>query len=220
MDEIITQEEAFDLNFKFSNRETKYEYGNWYYILYDTINSNRIMGIFGFLARLESFSYLSNENIKTIEIGQINEDTFNLINKSCTSTYLMTFYDEIKHEFFYRKLEIEAINDTEYDKNEKVYFSPSNIIEVKISFKDDNDNELDDIKDFSFKNMRLLNEFNTLNQVKINNIEDIRKLDNLPNPSIMKIELLDKGSYNFRVKAVIPQVNDIWLTKYFSAKTI
>jgi hypothetical protein len=199
------------------NQHQQYNSSNNYWLFYDTKNNNKVVCLMGVLFHLEDLRY-TQDHVKTHLLGQIDQVTFDVLNASCASTALMTFFDPDKDEVYYRKMYVELGDKTFYDIETECLVSLDNIIRLKIFCKDDNENPADDVQIVTFKNMNLLDELETKTKVLINS-DDIRKID-INNGDEVNVELVSNTKFNFRFKAIIPTVNNLWLTMYISARKI
>lgn len=194
-----------------------YNPNNNYWIFYDTNHSNYVTSIMGLLFPLEEINY-AKPHIKSHLLGRIDETTFDVLNISCSTTALMAFFDPENDEVYYRKMYVELGDKTFYDVERECLVSLDNVIRMKIICKDDNEDPADDVTTVSFKNMNLLDDDETRTSVTING-ENIRKKE-INNGDEVAVGLLSNGKFNFRFKAVIPQITGMWLSMYISARKL
>lgn len=183
---------------------------NIYYAFYDTNNHNRIVGVIGMPVEIEQFNNLY-EHILPINLGYIDEQSYNILKMSKENNELMAFYDVESGLLFYRRIFLELTGDTFFNHENSAICSPSNKPSFKVFCLDTNENPADDVKIISIKSMRNSGELNSI-QLNGNDV-DTRKID-IENCSEVSINLIGEGRHILRLKAEIPNVNGIWLTTY------
>jgi hypothetical protein len=183
-----------------------YDKNKTYTVYVNPINRH-IVGFVGFAVGVESLN--DGNNFSHYNITDLTEEEYADLSRSINSTECMTFLDVDDRTIIVRRMYIDLLDNTFFDTNINMIYAVDNIATIRVGCVDNTLSTADDVTEIQIKNLK-----KNFNPVSINgNGPDVVKMM-VPNPTIITLELQGDGVHTIKTKAVMPNVQYLWLTAY------
>jgi hypothetical protein len=176
------------------------------YTCYVNPTNRHITAFIGFQTGVEDMS--RGDGFPFYNITDLSEQEYKDISLSLHSTESMAFLNEDNRTVHCRRLYIDLLENTFYDPSLKRIYAVDNIVKLRVKCIDEDGNVPEDVQSLQVKNI--------LDNQPINfNGQDFSTTKiTVSNPSDITCELLGEGTHTLKVKAVLSNVDYLFLTAF------
>jgi hypothetical protein len=194
-----------DLNIPTVNTTATYD-SSKVYTCYVNPKNRHITAFVGFKGGLIGMN--DGNGFPFYNITDLTEEEYNDISLSLNSTESMAFLNENNRTVHCRRIYIDLLENTFYDPTVKKIYGVNNIVKLNVKCVDENMQETSDVQTLSVKCI-------TNNQpISINGQDPSIIKSVVNNPSDITLELLGESSCAIQIKAVLSNVDYLFLTAY------
>lgn len=176
------------------------------YTCYVNPENRHITGFIGFKTGIENLT--DGSGFPYYNITDLTEEEYKDISLSLSSTEAIAFLNEDNRTVHCRRVYIELLENTFYEPNIKLIYAIDNKVKMRVRCIDENLNDATDVQSVSVKNIK------NGTPISFNNGEITQTKVTVDNPSDITCELMGEGVHAIQVKAVLNNVDYLFLTIY------
>jgi hypothetical protein len=176
------------------------------YTCYVNPQNRHIVGFIGFATGLLSMN--DGNNFPFYNISDLSEQEYKDISLSLSSTESMAFLNEDDRTVHCRRVYIDLLENTFFDPNVKMIYALDNKVKLRVRCVDENFNHPLEVETLTVKNIQ------NNSPISFNGQEFNTTKITVPNPSEITCELFGEGTHTIQVKAVLSNVDYLFLTAY------